>query len=163
MLTEEELAERARIAEERREAIARQRAAKAAAKAAEKAEKQQRKEAEKLAREVKRQMARSVRTQRAGATSMKARAAAARREGRRARGTAVETRRLYEFQGMEEEQYDAEDELVSGGGDQPLARAKTAGRKTTLTFDARESDGFEDWLIENLTQIHRDWSKTREE
>jgi ParB family chromosome partitioning protein len=53
--------------------------------------------------------------------------------------------------------------VLEDGADHPIARAKKSGRKTTLTFDARESDGFEDWLIENLNQIHRDWSKTREE
>lgn len=38
-----------------------------------------------------------------------------------------------------------------------IATAKKAGTKTTLTFDARAAEGFEDWLIENIAEIHRDW------
>ena len=39
----------------------------------------------------------------------------------------------------------------------PLATAKKSGAKTVLTFDARESQGFEDWLIDNMEEIHRRW------
>ncbi len=45
----------------------------------------------------------------------------------------------------------------------PIARARTTGRKTTLTFDAKEADGFQDWLIDNISEIHRDWIKSRGE
>lgn len=55
----------------------------------------------------------------------------------------------------------AERRVVTGASDTPLARAKTSGRKTTLTFDAKETDGFEDWLLANLGDLHRDWLKTR--
>ncbi|OWU83172.1 plasmid stablization protein ParB [Oceanicola sp. 22II-s10i] len=48
-------------------------------------------------------------------------------------------------------------------GDTVVARAKKAGKRTTLTFDADESGGFEDWLIENIAEIHRDWKKARGE
>ncbi|WP_375689924.1 plasmid partitioning protein RepB [Pseudooceanicola sp. LIPI14-2-Ac024] len=44
-----------------------------------------------------------------------------------------------------------------------IATAKKAGTRTTLTFDAKQADGFEDWLIENIAEIHRDWSKSRGE
>lgn len=53
--------------------------------------------------------------------------------------------------------------VVTGAKDQPLAQAKTSGRKTTLTFDAKQTDGFENWLIDNLSEIHRDWLKIRGE
>jgi len=53
--------------------------------------------------------------------------------------------------------------IVTGAGDTPLARAKTAGKKTTLTFDKTETGGFEDWLLDNLPEIHRDWLKSRGE
>ena len=56
-----------------------------------------------------------------------------------------------------------EPRVVTGAADTPLARAKTSGRKTTLTFDAKETDGFEDWLLDNLSEIHRDWLKSRGE
>jgi ParB family chromosome partitioning protein len=50
-----------------------------------------------------------------------------------------------------------------GGTEKPLATARKSGRKTTLTFDAKHTDGFEDWLIDNMTEIHRDWLKARGE
>lgn len=53
--------------------------------------------------------------------------------------------------------------VLTGKGDAPLARAKSAGRKTVLTFDAKESAGFENWLIDNLSDLHRDWLKSRGE
>lgn len=55
------------------------------------------------------------------------------------------------------------EKLITGPKDAPLARAKRTGRKTTLTFDKKESAGFEDWLIDNLNEIHRDWLKTNGE
>ena len=45
----------------------------------------------------------------------------------------------------------------------PLAKAKKSGRKTVVTFDAKQADGFEDWLIDNIAEIHRDWLKARGE
>lgn len=53
--------------------------------------------------------------------------------------------------------------VVTGAGDVPLARARTSGRKTTVTFDAKETKGFESWLLDNLSEIHRDWLKSRGE
>lgn len=53
--------------------------------------------------------------------------------------------------------------MVTGAKDQVIAQAKSTGRKTTLTFDAKQTDGFEDWLIDNLSDIHRDWLKARGE
>ena len=53
--------------------------------------------------------------------------------------------------------------VVTGAGDVPLARARTSGRKTTVTFDAKETEGFESWLLDNLSEIHRDWLKSRGE
>lgn len=50
--------------------------------------------------------------------------------------------------------------LKSGG--QTIARTKKTGTKTTLTFDAKEAEGFEDWLVENIAEIHRDWKKRGE-
>ncbi|MCR8550566.1 plasmid partitioning protein RepB [Salipiger sp. P9] len=38
-----------------------------------------------------------------------------------------------------------------------IGQAKKSGRKTTLTFDATEAQGFEDWLIENISELHRNW------
>lgn len=38
-----------------------------------------------------------------------------------------------------------------------IGRAKKSGRKTVLTFDAAEAQGFEDWLIDNIEEIHRNW------
>lgn len=57
----------------------------------------------------------------------------------------------------------AEPRVLTGAGETPLATAKTSGRKTTLTFDARQTDGFEDWLVEHLSDIHRDWLTSRGE
>ncbi|WP_407496405.1 plasmid partitioning protein RepB [Pseudooceanicola sp. MF1-13] len=56
-----------------------------------------------------------------------------------------------------------EPRTIAGAKDQVIAQAKTSGRKTTLTFDAKQTDGFEDWLIDNLSDIHRDWLKARGE
>ncbi|WP_375176178.1 plasmid partitioning protein RepB [Pseudooceanicola sp.] len=56
-----------------------------------------------------------------------------------------------------------EPRVLTGSDDRTLARARKAGKKTTVTFDATESDGFEDWLLDNLTEIHRDWLKSRGE
>jgi ParB family chromosome partitioning protein len=53
--------------------------------------------------------------------------------------------------------------VVTGAKDKPIAQAKTSGRKTVLTFDAKQTEGFEDWLIDNLSDIHRDWLKARGE
>lgn len=38
-----------------------------------------------------------------------------------------------------------------------IGRAKKSGKKTVLTFDAAEAQGFEDWLIDNIEEIHRNW------
>ncbi|EAQ02006.1 ParB-like partition protein [Pseudooceanicola batsensis HTCC2597] len=51
----------------------------------------------------------------------------------------------------------------TGPDETPLARARTSGRKTVLTFDAKETGGFEEWLMENLNDLHRDWLKSRGE
>ncbi|MGR3452402.1 plasmid partitioning protein RepB [Pseudooceanicola sp.] len=52
-------------------------------------------------------------------------------------------------------------ELKSAG--RTIARTKKTGTKTTLIFDAKEAEGFEDWLVENIAEIHRDWQKARGE
>ncbi len=44
-----------------------------------------------------------------------------------------------------------------------VAEVMRKAGKTTLTLPAKTSDGFDDWLVDNLSEIHRDWAKTRGE
>ena len=53
--------------------------------------------------------------------------------------------------------------LVKGADGHVVAEVMRKAGKTTLTLAARTADGFDDWLVENLSEIHRDWSKTRGE
>lgn len=38
-----------------------------------------------------------------------------------------------------------------------LAEVTRKSNKTVLTMSAKTSEGFDDWLVENLSRIHRDW------
>ena len=42
---------------------------------------------------------------------------------------------------------------------QQLAEVKRKGGKTLLSFDQKTNEGFDEWLVENLERIHRDWAK----
>ena len=44
-----------------------------------------------------------------------------------------------------------------------IARARTAGGRLTLTLDQKDTGAFQDWLVENIAEIHRDWIKSRGE
>jgi ParB family chromosome partitioning protein len=75
---------------------------------------------------------------------------------------------------------DARFEAVMAALRPPKARVKTAKQvkasdghvvaevmrkagKTTLTLPAKTANGFDDWLVDNLSEIHRDWTKSRGE
>lgn len=53
--------------------------------------------------------------------------------------------------------------LVKGADGHVVAEVMRKAGKTTLTLPARTADGFDDWLVENLSEIHRDWAKARGE
>jgi ParB family chromosome partitioning protein len=44
-----------------------------------------------------------------------------------------------------------------------IGEAKTAKGRVVLTFREKDAGGFERWLVENMSEIHRDWMKTRSE
>lgn len=43
-----------------------------------------------------------------------------------------------------------------------IGTVQKKGGNTVVTLQAKQADGFDDWLIANLAEIHRDWSKTRD-
>jgi len=43
-----------------------------------------------------------------------------------------------------------------------IAEVKRKGGKTLLSFDQKTNKGFDDWLVENLERLHRDWAKRSE-
>jgi len=45
----------------------------------------------------------------------------------------------------------------------PIAGVARKGGKTVMSLNAKTSAGFDDWLIDNLPDIHRDWLKDRGE
>ncbi len=48
---------------------------------------------------------------------------------------------------------------IKGGTE--LATVARKGTKTQVTFNRKTADGFDEWLVENLAEIHRDWSTRR--
>lgn len=46
-------------------------------------------------------------------------------------------------------------------GDQEIAQISRKRSTTTVRLDRKSSQGFDDWLVENLAQIHRDWQRNR--
>ncbi len=52
---------------------------------------------------------------------------------------------------------------VKGADGHVVAEVMRKAGKTTLTLPAKTSDGFDDWLVDNLSEIHRDWTKSRGE
>lgn len=50
--------------------------------------------------------------------------------------------------------------LVSATGEN-LGEARRAGKKVTLSLNTETADGFEDWLISNLTEIHRNFLESK--
>ena len=46
---------------------------------------------------------------------------------------------------------------VRGAGGAEIATAQRKGAKLVLTLDSKNSGGFDDWLVENLAEIHRSW------
>ncbi len=44
-----------------------------------------------------------------------------------------------------------------------LASIKRTATATTVVFKTKDADGFEDWLAENLTDLHRSWMTSRED
>ena len=51
----------------------------------------------------------------------------------------------------------APNETIKTRAGEPLAEVKKTASKTTIALPAKTSDGFDDWLIANLADIHRDW------
>jgi ParB family chromosome partitioning protein len=45
---------------------------------------------------------------------------------------------------------------ASSGHD--MAQGSRKAGKTVLSFDQKTNQGFDDWLVENLERIHRDWA-----
>lgn len=43
----------------------------------------------------------------------------------------------------------------------PMGEARSSKGRVVLSFRERDAGGFERWLVENITEIHRDWMKTR--
>lgn len=49
-------------------------------------------------------------------------------------------------------------------GEEPTrGQIKRTSSAVTLSFDLGRSDGFDEWLVENLEEIHRDWQARRDE
>ena len=46
---------------------------------------------------------------------------------------------------------------ILGDGGEPLGTIKRSNTKTTLAFKSKVSKGFDDWLAQNIAEIHRDW------
>lgn len=44
-----------------------------------------------------------------------------------------------------------------------LAKSARKAGKTVLTLHSKAAPGFDDWLVENLTQLHRDWLDRRDD
>lgn len=57
----------------------------------------------------------------------------------------------------------SEPHVILGWDGKPLASAATGATAMTLRISRKDGQGFETWLAENLTQIHRDWLKQRGE
>ena len=48
-----------------------------------------------------------------------------------------------------------------GATGQPLGEVKRSKRKTTLTLDNQQADGFEDWLMDNIQDLHAQFTSTK--
>ncbi|MGI3170947.1 plasmid partitioning protein RepB [Pseudooceanicola sp. C21-150M6] len=53
------------------------------------------------------------------------------------------------------------DQVLTDEKSQTIGRARKTGRKTVLSFDAKEADGFDDWLIDQMTELHRQYISSR--
>lgn len=51
--------------------------------------------------------------------------------------------------------------IISAVDNDPIARALLAHDKVVLTLSRDSAGGFENWLIDNLSDIHRTWVRTR--
>lgn len=54
-----------------------------------------------------------------------------------------------------------EKSTLIGAGGQALGEVKRSKGKTTLTLNAHTSDGFEEWLVENINELHTRWQFER--
>ncbi|MHC0054665.1 plasmid partitioning protein RepB [Actibacterium sp. D379-3] len=52
---------------------------------------------------------------------------------------------------------------LQGDNGANLAQISRAAGKTTLIFQKKTADGFDDWLVENFAEIHRQWQQSRGE
>ena len=48
-------------------------------------------------------------------------------------------------------------QIISGQGGQALASVAQKAGKTVLSMNTETSEGFDQWLVDNLTEIHRNW------
>ena len=53
--------------------------------------------------------------------------------------------------------------VVKSATGRRLARIERTATETTLTLNKRDADGFDHWLAENLTELHRAWRTSRED
>lgn len=58
---------------------------------------------------------------------------------------------------------DATPETLRGADGQPLGQISRGAGKTVLTLKSSHAPGFDDWLVRNIAEIHRDWSASRDE
>lgn len=54
----------------------------------------------------------------------------------------------------------ARPEQLRAADGRSLGEIKRGTKRTTLSLSASTCDGFEDWLIENMTELHRQWRDT---
>ncbi len=54
-------------------------------------------------------------------------------------------------------------QVLRGEAGEKLAEVVRRGRKTVLSIDRNTAAGFDDWLTENLAELHRDWKRERGE
>ena len=52
--------------------------------------------------------------------------------------------------------------VIKAANGKTIAHLKRTPTATTLTLKGKDSEGFDDWLAENLTELHRSWSTSRE-
>ena len=52
---------------------------------------------------------------------------------------------------------------IHGPNGEKIADVTRKGRKTILSFERKTAQGFDEWLAENLSEIHRDWKNRRAE
>ncbi|MQQ09631.1 plasmid partitioning protein RepB [Epibacterium sp. SM1979] len=50
---------------------------------------------------------------------------------------------------------------LTGAGGQALGEVKRGKGKTTLTLNAQTSEGFEEWLVDNISELHTQWQFER--